>query len=286
MNRVIILLAILACLSNSMIGNLSVAFSQIESEKDKTPIVDTLANTVVFIVGAQAGTAFIIEHHERSYIVTAKHLVNGALEVNIYANHQDGSVARFPISKIEEKLQGAIWIMHPTADLAIHPFSKSGLPGAKWSYIYGKTLYEGKAHLLDRLIAIGFPHMVGSESREILSPVVKETSLVSWPAFHRFVSESNLLVDPYLYPGFSGAPIYSLDEIPGESLFRSKFATLIGVYVGNLTVDGKDYLGRVIPAQTLIELLNSEKVKEFERTYKPSEPDHVLQDNSSLPDNH
>jgi hypothetical protein len=119
---------------------------------------------------------------------------------------------------------------------------------------------------------------------EQLSPVVKETRLVSWPAFRIVSSESNLLVDPPLYRGFSGGPVFSLDEVPGSGNFRARHATLAGIYVGNIAIQSdevqiarQEFLGRVVPKKLLIDLLNSESVKKYESVSKPFAPNRSLE---------
>ncbi len=257
-------------------------------ETDEHPI-ERLAQTVVFIHSpnsdpqtGNAGTGFNIRHNQRWYSVTANHVLAGDLkETRILGNLKHG-VAWFPVAKIEEGLPGSTWIRHPTADLAIHPFGPSVVKGFTGTLIFGKTLYEGKHHLLDRLVSIGFPYTVGSNVKgEQLSPVAKETRLVGWPVepiepLER-LSGNYLFIDPPLYPGFSGAPVYSLDETPGSGPFRERHVTLVGVYVGVQRFGDKErelFLGRVVPVKTLIELLNSDAVKEYEKRSTPiAEPD-------------
>lgn len=285
--RIIMVNTILASFLMLHVYRPPLAFAEGEAKEDSVPVADRLARNVVFIYAlmpdpakgdggtkVEGGTGFIVRHNDRSYFVTAKHVISGALEVKILTNRRAGFVAWVPVSKIEEGSPGSTWITDPAADLAIHPFYPPSL-GQDFvsSWIFGKTLYEGKAYLLDRLLAIGFPYTIGSvETSEQLSPVVKETRLVSWPAFRDFSSESNLLVDPPLYPGFSGSPIYSLDEPPGLPQFRQRHTTLIGVYVGNLLIRNEDFLGRVVPTKKLIDLLNSEPVKAYEKTSRPLDP--------------
>ncbi len=222
----------------------------------------------------------MIRHNQRWYFVTAKHVVTGDLrETSILGNRKDGVVARFPVSEIEKGLPGSAWLGHPTADIAIHPFAPNVVKGFTGKLIYGETLYEGKAHLLDQLVAVGFPYAVGANlTGDQLSPIAKETKLVSWPieSIGAVEKSSNvLLIDPPLYPGFSGAPIYSFDATPGSSPFRERHITLVGVYVGTTPRIGEPerelFLGRVVPAKILIDLLNSDAVKNYEKNSAPIE---------------
>ena len=275
-------------------GYLPSAFGEEKAEQEERPLVDRMAQAVVFInafksekidaptgIGAkfdsvrpETGTAFSVKHNDRWYIITAKHVISDAIDVYILANRRDGSVGWFPLSEVEKKLPGASWITDSDADLAIHPFSPSVVPGFAGSAVIGKTLYEGRAYLLDRLFSIGFPYQVGSHPKnEHLSPVVKECVVASWPAFGPGRSGENILVDPPLYPGFSGAPVFSFDETPGSSRFKKRFCTLIGIYVGNVNLRGEGFLGRVVPAKDLIDLLNGEKVRKYEAYSKSKTPE-------------
>ncbi len=94
------LLALLLVFSTASGAGMPSAFGQGESQNDEKPLVDRLAQTVLFINAIKAtdgklsaGTAFTVKHNGRLYIVTAKHVVTGAQEVRILASRKDGSVS-------------------------------------------------------------------------------------------------------------------------------------------------------------------------------------------------
>lgn len=250
-----------------VVGVFGCRLSSSQESATPRPVVDQLAESVLFLRATDAegtvrwGTGFNVRFQGTVFVVTAKHVVRDAVDVKVSANKTDGSVDSFGLSATSHITSQ--WLLHPSADLAAHPYDPERLPGIVGKVVVADGLPTTRPHLLDEVVAIGFPYAAGSNNRnQHLSPVAQKAIVVSWPGFHSGQAGRYFLVEPALYPGFSGGPIFSMDEPPGAALIRERSSVLIGVHVGNLTLgwegDGRpdQTLAAVVPARELIELLS------------------------------
>lgn len=229
-----------------------------------------------------AGTGFLIKSDEIPYVVTAKHIVKNDKSFGHYwISPIEGDILSGTFDDVRTKLNGAKWFFHKDADIAIHPITFIRR-GYEYRLIPKDMFSNNPLELLTLVCVVGFPHMLGKDNIR-LGPLVTTCDITSWPAI--LPSNPNtkvIFLSKRLAMGYSGAPVYSIQDPPSRGIFRGAHTMkLIGIQSGTFlfpvqaqgTVVTQDEFSYIVPTSYLIELLNSNEVQEFEQNISTKKKD-------------
>ncbi len=236
-------------------------------------------------------TGFVVKHNSRDYLVTAKHVALGfqknkasgdVKSTLIILNQPNGKVCELKFAEIQrtKTLSGAKWFFHPIADIAAHPI---GYPkGVTIDLLAIKSSdcpkIDKKIALLSSVYVLGFPLGIGAQNA--ISPVAKKTHVAS-----NVTSLSDpkidptlkwLLLDEALAQGYSGAPVFCIEEIHSKAkvgtwpLKAGEKIHLIGIQSLALKDATGGKLSSIVPISYLWDILQSRDFLEYEKKLKSS----------------
>jgi len=212
-----------------------------------------------------SGTAFIIKHNSKDYLVTAKHIVDCLLkDVKILMNFS-GGIMIISSKHIETSIPGTKWFLHPSEDVAIHPlFYPQKVNHISFpSKVCSKEVEE--IPLLSKISIMGFPQGLGIQ--EIVSPIAKEVSvakdLVTIGPPHFKQNHDFILLDQALCQGYSGAPVFFIEEIFSQ---KTEIIHLIGIQSCTISDITGGKISLVVPISNLWDILQSTDFLIYEQT--------------------
>lgn len=228
----------------------------------------------------QSGTGFIINHNGKDYIVTAKHVakfLDDASEVLLNIS-QDSSISiSFQLIRKSSIFKNANWFNHPIADISIHPIA---YPTEKLDALHFNTndisKNDIKIDLLTDVIILGFP--LGLGVHESISPIAKKTQIASnittidLPEISP--SLKFYLLDQALAQGYSGSPVFCLEDIPAgvfvgdRPISAGEKVTLIGILSAGLSDATGGKISVVVPISYLWEILDSPEFLKYESQFQ------------------
>ncbi len=218
-----------------------------------------------------SGTGFLLAHKGKIYLVTAAHIarkVTGG--ANVLWNSRSGEMHCLTLDQIRRSVPGARWFVHPSADVAVHPFGftektdhmlvpdelcwdsvKKVLPIGTDVYVFGYPLGLGTA---ERLSPLSKKAEISSSLTSVAIPGVAPNLLF-------------VLLDQDLAQGYSGAPIFVSPEtqFQGNAIVREK-PELIGLQSMTISDTTGGKISVVVPTQYLKELFERAEFLEYERT--------------------
>lgn len=153
----------------------------------------------------KAGTAFTIDVDNRQYIITAKHIVPGILDVDTITILHEGSWKQLEVKFIPiESRHTDIAVLAPIQQLS------PALPLSPTS--------DG-IFVSQQVYFLGFPYLMRTEIEDFNNgfpiPFVK-SGILSAIEPHQIEGYSILYVDGFTNPGFSGGPLVFKDARSGE----------------------------------------------------------------------
>jgi hypothetical protein len=233
----------------------------------------TGANTFEPKAQEVAGTGFCLLHDGQTYIVTAGHLAAGCLGGWIVFP-TTGQNAELELAAIQ-KITGAGWYLHPTVDLAVHPYLAFGGTSSSLEDLAESLVKTNELGLLTPVCAVGFP--LGLGVQPAISPIAVQCNIASAlielpdPQFNKAPGLRYILLDQALAQGYSGAPVLTLPSAIGPD-----GALQAGLYrpvlVGVNSAQKSDLLGGkhsvVVPGRYLLEMFSSQDFIHFHQTIK------------------
>jgi S1-C subfamily serine protease len=215
-----------------------------------------------------AGTAFLVLHHKRPYVITAAHVVGDPNDPGTLHLFDTNSLRRdVPLQLIQQLLPGAKWFIHPQADVAVHPcisFNNQFIANLNLAEDFIST---NAVPLLTPIVALGFPLQLGTFNNKI-SPIATECKTSSWATT---VPNENpnlefILLDKALAQGYSGAPIITRENIIDVPGFHAGGGPvfIIGICRSELgdILGGKHAV--IIPSSYILEVFQQPKFLEYE----------------------
>jgi hypothetical protein len=218
------------------------------------------------------GTGFLISHNHKIYLVTAAHIAKQITKkAEIYWNAGLGKMNHFSFEFIQKEIPGSKWFLHPSVDIAIHPF---GFTEKSEHALIPEDSYISKdTHLAigTDVYIFGFPLQLGIT--DILSPLSKKAETAS-----SYTSISNMelspdllfiLLDQDLAQGYSGAPVFTSPDMQliGNTITTSA-TKLIGIQSSTLSDTTGGKISLVIPIFYINNIFESEEFLNYEKTRK------------------
>ncbi len=251
------------------------AFEMKSGQKFEVWYKDPSTNKFEPKITKQSGTGFILKNNGKDYLVTAKHVASFLQDTSkIIVNVQSNQSIKITFDFINN-LKGARWFYHPIADIAIHPIA---YPIKKVMHIAinAKDILkeEKSVQLLSDVYILGFP--LGLGIHESISPISKKAQVASnittleHPNFNPELKY--YLLDQALAQGYSGAPIFCVEELPtglkiaGQN-FTQKKIVLMGILSGALSDATGGKFSLVVPIFYLWDILKSEQFIKYESQF-------------------
>jgi S1-C subfamily serine protease len=214
------------------------------------------------------GTGFFVRHRDRSFIVTAKHVVGGTNTAGtVCLIDTNSSLSAVELETMREHSVGARWFLHPKADVALHPYWRPPDLDIANTDLREEILRTNAVELLSPVCAVGFPLLLGVGHK--ISPILTQCQVASW--LTAMPSESAdvsfILLDKPLAQGYSGAPIFTMHPDPGGVMrFQGPESSseLIGIYRGQLRDEGGGKVSIIVPAKYILEIFQSPEFREYE----------------------
>lgn len=239
---------------------------------------DTLvynANLRKFEIMTRYGSGFIIKHEKLEYIVTAKHVASfmdstSRIVINKNKTIKEISFDNMIDSTNTNKLR---WFYHPIADIAIHPILLSN-DNREQLHLYSSDIRKNKINvkLLSDAIILGFP--LGLGVLDNISPLAKKINISTYlTTIDHPKINPNLnfyLLDQALAMGYSGSPVFYIEEIPsgieigGNEVTKDSFVFL-GIQSMVLSDNGGGKISLIVPNIYLWEIFNSAELNEWIR---------------------
>jgi hypothetical protein len=250
------------------------------------------------------GTAFLLGHHGAEhmiYLVTAKHVAEafGDDPVNLRLNGRDGAAHDFFLDLLAPETEGKFkWFYHPEprVDLAVMPFPVDLDKGEIDCLIINgaevidraKSADSSPVGCGDLCYAVGLFSV--APGNKVNFPVIhtgniarmssREELIQQWSS-GKIVDREGYLVQLSNLGGLSGAPVfirsgYCIQFGNGEwGMVMREQVDLLGVWSGSWEGPraGEPHMrvpvgmGIVVPSERLVELLNSEPVLQFIRSW-------------------
>ncbi len=233
------------------------------------------------------GTGFIVKHHDKNYVVTAKHVAkclspNGAVSNGeIVVNVSGGRSLRISLKDMEgvKGYRGAKWFFHPLADVAVHPIVYPN-PVLKVDHPAFPTdmlpRTDPETPLLSTVYALGFPAGLGVLDR--LEPVAKKAQVASGITHIRISQDISpdlkfILLDQALAQGYSGAPIFYMEDVMASNITAGGKPVLkvdenpriIGICSIILRDESGGKIAGIIPISYLWDILQSPDFMQYEK---------------------
>ena len=223
-------------------------------------------------------TGFVIKHNSRDYLVTAKHAAlnfeknkaSGDVKSTlIMLSQPDGKACKLKFDEIQraKALPGAKWFFHRIADIAVHPieYPKGVTVGLLAIKSSDCPKIDKDIPLLSSVYVLGFPFGIGA--REAISPVAKKahvaSNVTSLTSSRIDPTLKWVLLDEALAQGFSGAPVFCIEEIHSKAkvgawpLKAGEKIHLIGIQSLALKDAGGGKLSSIVPISYLWDILQS-----------------------------
>ena len=232
----------------------------------------------------QFGTGFIIRYEAHDYIVTAKHVAEFLHnDAELLMNLPTGKTISVTFRSMEESKEapGARWFVHPSADIALHPivspqkidhdhFPSNEIPET-----------DEPVSLLSTVYVVGFPFMLGVQDR--LNPIAKKaqvgSTITSLEALNVRRDLRFLLLDQALAQGYSGAPVFYVEDllVPNIKIGDKPFLKggerihLIGILAAQISDEKGGKISAVVPISYLWEILHSADFIKYQKniTFSP-----------------
>ena len=226
--------------------------------KDYSPMIKT-----------ETGSGFIIQHNNHNYLVTAKHLAESSLPASEIIMNVNGKGSTITLQALAGANRGAHWFHHPKTDISIYPLTYPNLKADVLSLpecFFPKQ--EAEIRLLTAAYIVGFP--LGLGVQEKLSPIAKEAKIASRLTFIKGNQLPAFLLDQALSQGYSGAPVFYEDMIPGAAVGGwsgrgGATLHLLGLQSSALSDKTGGKISVVIPIAYIWDILESDEFKSYER---------------------
>jgi hypothetical protein len=215
-----------------------------------------------------SGTAFLLQHHNRQYIITSSHVVGNPNDSGTLHFFDTNGLRRdLPLDLIHGFMPGTKWFIHPQADVAVHPCL-----GYDNRLIANLSLAEdfistNAVPLLTPVVALGFPLQLGTLNNKI-SPIATECQTSSWTTTvpNEKPALQFILLDKALAQGYSGAPIITREKILDVPGFHAGGGPvfLLGIcrsQIGDV-LGGKHAV--IIPSSYILEVFQQPDFLEYE----------------------
>lgn len=221
----------------------------------------------------QYGTGFLIKYHDRDYLVTAKHVAkflssNGNVTLNL-PNNKSINISFLWLSQ-QELIKGAQWFYHPKADVALYPMVFQGAVDQLSIDTQDEILFPKKdfeVELLKSAYIVGFPMGYGVQER--LSPIAKEAKIAS-----RVISINDpnvspdlrfILLDQALAQGYSGSPVFYIEDIMSGSIKVEEKLHLIGIVSEASSDQTGGKISLIVPTSYIWDILESPDFISYEK---------------------
>ncbi|HEX2966195.1 MAG TPA: trypsin-like peptidase domain-containing protein [Syntrophorhabdaceae bacterium] len=222
------------------------------------------------------GTGFVIKHHNRDYLVTAKHVAekmtqSGEIVINL-RNEKSTAVTFQSLTDEKSAMPGARWFHHPKADISVHPIR---YPANNDVISISENMFQddkGEVRLLNSAYIVGFPMGLGVLDK--LNPVAKEAKLASklTSVTHPSVRKDLhfYFLDQALSEGYSGAPVFYMEDVmfanAGAPIKISEKAHLLGLQSSAFSDKSGGKISLVVPISYVYEIFESSDFKSYEKT--------------------
>jgi len=191
------------------------------------------------------GTGFLATKDGRSYLVTAKHVLDAlrSRDVRVTFAGVSGEPVDLRLTDIAATSPPS-WSSHATADVAAIELDPARLAKlATLAIRFSDIRRNVDASAATSVLMLGFPHGLGVPPRSF-SPVSRWTRVASDEFLHD--GRKYFVLDTPSAPGFSGAPVFER----GESSVACD-----GLVSGTLTDETGDALAAIVPARLIRETL-------------------------------
>lgn len=220
------------------------------------------------------GTGLIIRYRRRDYLVTAKHVAEFlSKDGEMVMNLPGGKTTSLIIGRMETsgEIPGARWFFHPSADIAVHPIGS--LPKIDHDYFPLDEIAAKNDSLPSASSAyvLGFPTGPGVQNR--LSPLAQRVQIATTTTVldTEFMRQTLrfILLDRALPQGFSGAPVFYVENIMAPDKKGShqikigEKIRLAGILSAALSDRGGGKISSFVPIRYLWEILESADFLEF-----------------------
>lgn len=141
--------------------------------------------------GNGTGSCFAIDHGNKQYIVTAKHVINGLKEEDEIEFFNENTWKKTKVKLIGHSDVSDVSVFTLNQIIGIHP-----LPATKSGLVYGQSAFF-----------LGFPYMTNIENgmnRSFPMPMVKSCTVSLWFEEN---GAKKIFLDGHNNPGFSGGPV-------------------------------------------------------------------------------
>ena len=228
------------------------------------------------------GTGFLVESPNKHIILlTAKHIIldnDGNVTKNLVVRLNDKSGNSILLTdEMFTKLIGGEWFLSETFDLACRFIYRKETSDILFIPI-SKFLSADELNVGAPLIILGFP--MGLRSNEFTVPVARKAMVAR-------ADSDTVIVDGFVFPGNSGGPVIYCPTVKfGKNITPGVLneQRLIGLVLGyisyvdiavsqqtkkpRITFEENTGLTKVIPADTVLELINRDDVQEFDNNLK------------------
>ncbi len=191
------------------------------------------------------GTGFLAMKDGRSYLVTAKHVLDAmsSRDVRVTFAGESGEPIDLRLADIAAASPPA-WSSHATADVAAIELDPARLAKlATLAIRFSDIRRSADTSAASSVLMLGFPHGLGVPPRSF-SPVSRWTRVASDEFLHD--GRKYFVLDTPSAPGFSGAPVF---ERGGGSVACD------GLVSGTLTDETGDAFAAIVPARLIRETL-------------------------------
>lgn len=233
----------------------------------------------------KTGTAFIVRHNGKDYLVTAKHVVDCLLRsFQVTMNLPSGESIRVSSRFLEslKVISGAKWFFHPSADIAIHPLAYHKKVDHVNFISENCPKKNKKLPLLSKVYVLGFPQGLGIG--EVLSPLAKAVRIAGQPD-HNFI-----FLDQALCQGYSGAPVFYIEDLLSKIRFLGKQMPvgekiqLIGLVKGTISDNTGGKISAVVPISYLWDIFQLPNFLAYEQALNKSHQPHSSLSNYEEPE--
>lgn len=247
--------------------------------------IDDLSKSVVYLCQQTkpntviVSTGFIVKYENNDYLVTAKHVAESlSPTAEIILNLKSGKGISIVFRDILQNntIKGAHWFTHPNPniDISIHPIiylnNNVDIIAVPES-VYQKN--DNYVKLLNKVCIIGFP--LGLGGQDMISPIAKEAKVASRLTTLDVpeIPKSNYyyLLDEALSGGYSGAPVFYIEDIISDSKVDDVYLKggeklhLLGIQSGVLSDKTGGKMSLVIPSMYLWDIFSSSDFQKYKK---------------------
>ncbi len=217
-----------------------------------------------------SGTGFLLDHHGKIYLITAAHIAKKITSgARIFWNSVSGQMHSLTLDQIRQSIPDARWFLHPSADVAVHPFGFT--EKSSHMLVPEDLLWDAMTQAIPigtDVYVFGYPLNLGTGER--LSPLSKKaeisSSLTSVDSRRADPNLLFVLLDQDLAQGYSGAPVFISPEtqFEGNAIVR-KTPNLIGLQSMTISDITGGKISMIVPAHYLSEVFEQKEFLEYER---------------------